>query len=332
MLRARSLADGEYQPYFTVSLRRATPDRHFNGIVVVAVSSSYFASFYNSLFDASSENYTAKLLQGDGTVLTQYPAPAAFAADQLPDPLLAKAIADEPRTGIAESGTSFDGAGRIVAVRRVANYPVYVTIERTKASILREWLLSIVGYIVTGVPAAIALIALSLLALRRARREQWARAEVDKAFARRAALEVQLHRAQRMEAVGLLTAGIAHDFNNLLTVVQGNIERLEEAIGISDAAPQKFLTAAKEGCARASALTRRLLGFARREPISPRPINVNEIIVNTFEFPWQSGDRIVGEVRLQKDPWPVCVDPDQLATALLNLAFNARDAMPGAEN
>jgi two-component system NtrC family sensor kinase len=328
MLRARSLDTGEYQPYFTVSLRRTGPDGRFNGIVVIAVSSSYFASFNDSLLGGSAR-YTASVLKDDGTVLAQYPAaPGGAPAQPLPDPLLARAIANEAQSGIAESGTPFDGAGRIVAVRRVANYPVYVTIEQTKSSILAGWRRSIVGYVVIGVPAAIALFALSLVALRRTRREQLAQAQANEAMARRAALEVQLHRSQRLEAVGLLTAGIAHDFNNLMTVVFGNIERLEDTFEGSDTRRQKFLLAAKDGCARASALTMRLLGFARREPSNPRPIHINEVVADTFQMARQSGDRIATEFRLSEQLWLVSVDPDELATALLNLAFNARDAMP----
>jgi two-component system NtrC family sensor kinase len=325
MLRARSLDNGDYQPYFTVSLRRKASDGHFNGVVVIAVAGSYFASFYNSLL-GSADNYIASVLRDDGTVLAQYPEPAGSSVPPQPDPLLARAIANEAHSGIDENGTPFNG-GRLVAIKRVGNYPVYVTIERTKASILRNWLRSVVGYVVIGVPAAIALMALSLLALRRTRREQSALAQAGEAFARRAALEVELSRAQRLEAVGLLTAGIAHDFNNLLTIVSGNIERLESGIDDADARQQKALTAAKDGCARAAALSKRLLGFARHEPINPRSTDINEVIVNTLELPWQSANRITYELRLKDELWRANVDPDQLATALLNLAVNARDAM-----
>jgi two-component system NtrC family sensor kinase len=325
MLRARSLDSGDYKPYFTVSLRRDTPDGKFNGVIIVAVSGSYFASFYNSLLGGT-ERYTASVLKDDGTVLARYPEPSSPVSAE-PDPLLARAIANEAQSGVAEDGSPFDG-GRIVAVKRVANYPVYVTIERKKASILQEWLRSVIGYTVIGVAAAIALIGLSFLALWRTRREQSALAEASQAVGRRAALEMQLHRAQRLEAVGLLTAGIAHDFNNLLTLVSGNVERLEATLDEDDHRRQKMLAAAKDACDRAAALSKRLLGFARHEPADPRSTDINEIVVNTLELPWKTGDRISGEFRLSHDLWPVRVDPDQLATALLNLAFNARDAMP----
>jgi two-component system NtrC family sensor kinase len=323
-LRARSLDGSGYQAYFTVSQRRTGPDGHFDGAIVVAVSGSYFASFYNSLLGASA-HYTASVIREDGTVLAHYPATPV--ASPAPEPLIAKAIADKMPSGIIESGSPLDDAGRIVAFKRVANYPVYVTIEQTKASILRGWLWSISGYVIVGVPAAIALIVLSMLALRRTRREQLALAQARDAIASRATAEAQLQRAQRLEAVGLLTAGIAHDFNNLLTVIICNIEFLQSSLEPLDARRQRFFTAAIKACDRGSTLAKSLLGFVRREPVDPRPINVNETVANTLELPWQSGDRIAHEFRLGTDLWPVCVDPEQLSTALLNLALNARDAM-----
>src|SRR5262249_29472574 len=98
MLRARSIESGDYQPVFTVSLGRSGPNGQFNGIVVIAVSGAYFASFYNSLLDGT-EHDTANVLRDDGTVLAQYPAPASQPEAPRPDPLLAKAIAEESHTG-----------------------------------------------------------------------------------------------------------------------------------------------------------------------------------------------------------------------------------------
>jgi two-component system, NtrC family, sensor kinase len=326
MLRARSLDTGDYEPFFTVSLRRNDADGHFNGMVVVAVFGSYFASFYNSLLGGS-EHYTASVLRDDGTVLAQYPEPLSPAPAK-PDALLAQAIANQSHSQIDEDGTPFNG-GRLVAINRVGAYPVYVTIERTKASILDHWWHSILGYVLMGVPAALALLGLTLLALRRTRREQSALAQAHQATAQRSALELELSRAQRLEAVGLLTAGIAHDFNNLLTVVSGNVERLETTLDETDTRRQKMITATKEACARAGSISKRLLGLSRQEPVTPRPTDINEVIINTLELPWRSGARIAREFRLHEALWPASVDPDQLATALLNLAFNARDAMPG---
>ena len=326
MLRARSLETGNFEPYFTVSLRRKDADGKLAGVVVVAVSGAYFASFYNSLLGGT-EHYTASLLRDDGTVLAQFPEPTGKPALATRDPLLAKAIAAAPSGGIDKIGTPFDG-GRLVAINRVADYPVYVTIERTKASIALSWLHSILGYIFLGVPAEIALVGITLLALRRTRREQFAVAQANAATAQRTALELELSRAQRLEAVGLLTAGISHDFNNLLTIVSGNVERLEASLDDADTRRQKMVTAAKNACERAGSLSRRLLGLSRQELVTPRATDINEVVRNTLELPWTSGERITRNFRLHAGLWPASVDPDQLANVVLNLAFNARDAMP----
>ncbi len=328
-VRARSLDRGDYQAYFTVSRRRETADGRFDGIIVVAVSGNYFASFYNSLLGGSAQ-YTASVLRDDGTSLARYPETAAPPASRQDNDPLAKAIADKSTAGIAASGSPFGIEGSVAAYRRLSNYPVYVAIARTRTSIVHEWLELIVGYAAFGVPAAIGFILLSLVALRRTRREQAALAAARDAIAQRAAVEAQLHQAQKMEAVGLLTAGIAHDFNNLLTVVSGNIALLKSAGDAADPRRQKFIAAAIAACDRASALTKRLLSFARREPVDPRAVDVNEVMTGVSDLVLRSlGAQIAVELRLSSGLWPVFVDPNQLENAVLNLAVNARDAIAG---
>jgi signal transduction histidine kinase len=329
-LRARSLSDGDYRPYFTVSQRRQTLDNSFRGIIVVAVSGPYFASFYNSLLGGA-PRYIASVLREDGTSLAHYPETEQPLQPLQENEALAKAIADKATGGITASGSPLSGSGSLVAYQRLADYPVYVAIERTRASIAHEWLEMMAGYVAIGVPASIGLMLLSLLALRRTRREELALAQAGDAIAQRAAIEAQLHQAQKMEAVGLLTAGIAHDFNNLLTIVVGNVALLEAGLDPLDAKRQKYIAAAISGCERASALTERLLGFARREPVDPRPVDVDDEVIRRMpDLAWRSlGDHIAVDFRLCGDLWPVFVDPEQLTNALLNLALNARDAMAG---
>ena len=326
-LRARSLGSGDFRPYFTVSRRRSSPDGSFRGIVVVAVSGPYFASFYNSLLGGSAQ-YTASVLREDGTVLARYPDGVQPETPLRADEKLATAIAEKATGGVIASGALLSGEGRLVAFERLANYPVYVAIGRTRASILGEWLETLAGYAAIGVPASIALMVLSLFALRRTRREQAALAEARDAITERAAIEAQLHQAQKMEAVGLLTAGIAHDFNNLLTIVSGNIALLAAQLDQSDERRRKFIASAMSSCERAADLTQRLLSFARREPVDPQALDINTVINRMFDLASHSlGGQITVECRLAEDLWPVFVDPHQLENALLNLALNARDAM-----
>jgi PAS domain S-box-containing protein len=141
--------------------------------------------------------------------------------------------------------------------------------------------------------------------------------------------ERQLRQAQKMEAVGELTGGIAHDFNNILTVITGTIEILAESVADKPA----LATIAKmidEAAGRGADLTQRLLAFARRQPLQPREIDVNTLIVDTTKLLRPTlGEHIEIESMLADDLPPALVDPNQLTTALINLALNARDAMPG---
>src|SRR6266702_5078369 len=274
-LRARSLGRGDFQPYFTVSQRRQAPDGSFRGIIVVAVSGAYVASFYNSLLGGSAQ-YAASVLLEDGKSLARYPETAELPASRQQDELVAAAIAGKATAGVIAGGGAFSREGRLVAYERLANYPVYVTIERTRASILGEWFETMAGYAAIGIPAAIGLMLLSLLALRRTRREQRALAEARDAIAERAAIEAQLHQAQKMEAVGLLTSGVAHDFNNLLTAVVGNLELARVRAGETSAVAP-LLKAALQSAGRGTALIQRLLAFARKQDRKSTRLNSSHV-------------------------------------------------------
>ena len=140
--------------------------------------------------------------------------------------------------------------------------------------------------------------------------------------------ERQLRQAQKMEAVGSLTGGVAHDFNNILTVITGTIEILEEAV----ADKPSLVAIAKmidEAAGRGADLTQRLLAFARKQPLQPREIHLNDLVVETVKLLKPTLGEHVEVEALLKDSLPTAlVDPSQLTTALLNLALNSRDAMP----
>ena len=140
--------------------------------------------------------------------------------------------------------------------------------------------------------------------------------------------EAQVRQAQKMEAVGQLTGGVAHDFNNILTVITGTIEILGEAVKDRPHLAQitDMISAA---AARGADLTRHLLAFARRQPLQPRNTDVNALVIDAARLLRPTlGEQIEIELMLAHDSAPALIDPSQLSTAILNLALNARDAMP----
>jgi signal transduction histidine kinase/CheY-like chemotaxis protein len=145
----------------------------------------------------------------------------------------------------------------------------------------------------------------------------------------RKAMEERLRQSAKMEAVGQLTAGIAHDFNNLLTVVLGNLESLQRQSALANSARVQALENATRGARRAAVLTERLLAFARRKPLEPRLLDVNELVLGMSDLLQRTlGERINVRTVLDPEAWSIEADPTELEAALLNLAVNARDAMP----
>jgi CheY-like chemotaxis protein len=135
---------------------------------------------------------------------------------------------------------------------------------------------------------------------------------------------------QKMEAVGQLTGGIAHDFNNMLAVVIGGLELAKRRLAEDGIEAERHINNAMEGASRAAALTRRLLAFARSEPLLPEAVSPDSLVAGMADLLDRTlGERVRVETRFASEDWPVWVDKHQLENALLNLAVNARDAMDG---
>ncbi len=143
------------------------------------------------------------------------------------------------------------------------------------------------------------------------------------------AMQEQLHQSQKMEAIGQLTGGVAHDFNNLLTVILGNLETIAQQASSQDGRLQRAVDQATRGAQRAATLTQQLLAFSRRQPLNPKPTDVNRLIIGVSDLIRRTlHENIAIETVLGAGVWRIEVDPHQLESALLNLAVNARDAMP----
>jgi signal transduction histidine kinase len=160
--------------------------------------------------------------------------------------------------------------------------------------------------------------------------EQRVAAEV----ARRTEAEESLRQSQKMEAIGHLTGGVAHDFNNLLTVIGGGVETLQRllgplSLGTEEIKINRALSMIGRSAERAATLTHRLLAFARRQTLDPQPVDANKLVAGTSELLRRTlGESIALETVLAGGLWRTMVDANQLENALLNLAVNARDAMP----
>ena len=140
--------------------------------------------------------------------------------------------------------------------------------------------------------------------------------------------QAQLYQAQKMEAVGQLTGGIAHDFNNHLTIIMGNLELLMEKLE-GDTARRKLIASAFAAARRGANLIQHLLAFSRRQILDPEPTDINSVVSGILDFiALATASNVTVETRLSESLWSAMVDAGQLENALINLAINARDAMP----
>jgi PAS domain S-box-containing protein len=157
-------------------------------------------------------------------------------------------------------------------------------------------------------------------------------AKVTRDLTERRAAEERLHQSQKMEGIGQLTGGVAHDFNNLLTIIIGNLEILQRNFrddGLDVTRLQRAADNAMRGARRAEALTQRMLAFSRQQPLEPKSVDVGRLVSGMSDFLRRTlGEQIAVETVLVGGLWRAFADPNQLEVAVINLAVNARDAMP----
>ena len=305
------------EPFFGVSQRRPLRDGQFNGIIMVSVAPKIFSDFYAQLAGDTSASFT--LSRSDGTLLARHPAPGDI-TNFKPDSGFMLSIADHPEGGFVTTTHSVDSVQRRFAYRRLGYADLYVSDGLPTETILSGWMRTMASHMIFGVPATVFLFVLVLLTIRQTR-AFYAEAE------RRELAEQALRQSQKMEAVGQLTGGVAHDFNNLLTIIIGNLGIAKR--GVVEARAERALSNALVGAERAAQLTQRLLAFSRRQPLDPRVLDINKLIVSISDLLARTlGENIELETIGGAGLWKVEVDASELESTLLNLALNARDAMP----
>jgi two-component system NtrC family sensor kinase len=309
----------ENAPFFAVSRRRVDhPEGAFAGVVMISVRPGDFHDFYERL--ASVEGSSYAMLRDDGVVLARYPGPVAMDVKLDVGSGFMQRIARNPNGGYYTTVSQIDGTYSRFAVRKLDGLPLYVSSGITVDAIRHQWLDFLSSHLFFGLPATGFLVALAWLTLMRTK-------DLHHEAARRAAAEETLRQSQKMEAIGQLTGGIAHDFNNLLTVIIGNLDIALRKC--ADATLERPLRNALMGGQRAAQLTQRLLAFSRRQPLSPRPVDANRLIAGMSDLLRRSlGEKIDIEIVGGAGLWRTEIDAAELEAAILNLAINARDAMP----
>ncbi len=200
--------------------------------------------------------------------------------------------------------------------------------DRVSAAGMQRTRLLIV-MLVSALIATILMMAVTIVGRRYTRAVIAANVELKHEISERERIEAQLRQSQKMEAIGRLTGGVAHDFNNMLAIVIGSLDLALTRTG-DEARTRKLMESALEGARRGAALTQRLLAFSRQAPLDPKPVDINKSVFDMSQLLFRTlGEEIKIETVLAAGLWRANLDAPQLESAILNLAVNARDAMPG---
>jgi two-component system NtrC family sensor kinase len=312
------------QPFFTVS-QQLIRDGAFMGVLEISILPSNFFHFFATLAYAEGQQFS--LIRDDGLFLARYPAAPPGTPIRLDEHSgFRRTIARTPAGGFFTTVSPIDHIERRFAARHLDGTPLYVTTGFATSATRSEWLTGMSRHLIYGVPVTLILFFTLFAVLLRTQRLY---AEIS----RRSAAEEALRQSQKLDAIGHLTGGVAHDFNNLLTIIIGNLEAAQHQLeSWTDGAQLKLsrrLQNAMHGAQRAATLTKRLLAFSRQQPLNPAVLDVNRVLNSLSDFLRRAlGEDISLEIVGGGGVWPVEADAAELEGAMLNLAVNARDAMP----
>jgi len=303
--------------------RRA--DGLFAGVVSVALRPSYFSAFYRDLLGGSSAPMTMGLTRTDGAVLAHYP-PSPKATLESPHSPFTEALAAGRKAGVVRVHSGLYGDTQIVAFRHVGSYPVYVACGYRTSAIWAAWYRHLSVLILAMFVPSIVLWCVIWLSLKRlgAEEEAWERWQAEASMRR--SIESAYRQSRKMEALGNLVGSVAHDFNNLLMIVSANIQILRRR---KASAFDRELTAVERALKSGQSLTRQLLGVARKQPLRNETLAVEHWLPGCRELLRASlGAKVSLVMNIGEGIWPIRVDVAELELALINVAVNARDAMP----
>lgn len=325
------------RPTFLISRRMEWPDHRFRGMVSVTADINYFVDYWQKLQLPYDERIT--LFRRDNlNILAQYPSTDQSSPQQ---DLYMREVFSVPLRQ-ESSGGSYGGA-RFGTFRQVGDLPLYLSVDISRDAVSAAWWHWVWSRLPIALVAAFSFLAVTLLALRQAGIEaagkaalEEARTALSKANAelraeidQRERAEGQIRQMQKLDAIGQLTGGLAHDFNNMLSIVVGSLSMMKRRMSRGEFEVERFIDTALEGSQRAATLTQRLLAFARQQPLAPQTIDANRFVSGMSDLLRRTlTEAVQVETVLAGGLWRTRVDPSQLESAILNLAVNARDAMP----
>ena len=305
--------------FFALSQRRPSVDGQFDGIVSVALLPGYFESFYSRM--AVNDGSYFALARADGNFLARFPEPKDRSVKLDARSQFQVDVAHGLDRNIYTVNAQLDQIERRIGYRKLTGFPLYVLAGMETSAVTSQWLSYMSSHLIFGLPATAFLFAGLGLALRRTRRLY---DEAD----RREVAEGALRQAQRLEAIGQLAGGVAHDFNNLLMIISGSLQRLRGEL--TDKKYTRIFDMIATATQRGETLTRQLLTYSRQQTLTPQVIDLTQRLPVIRELLTRS---LQADIEIKVDvPDTACcvrVDPGEFELAILNLAVNAKDAMPG---
>jgi signal transduction histidine kinase/CheY-like chemotaxis protein len=309
---------------FNLTLPRYNAAGHVIGLLVISLRRDNFLSFYEAL-TAHDKAVSIGLFRSDGTTLVRFPPPRARRAPTSNQPLM-EAVRTIGQSGRLSMFSTLDGVEKLLVYRQVGSYPLYVTSGIPVSTVMYRWLTHDGLIAVATLAPCIGIWLLVSFSLSRLKRERtaWERWKIE--FGMRVSAETTSRQMKRMGALGNLVANVAHDFNNLLMVVKANME-LARRKGFNGL--DKEVMAVERAATSAEVLARRLLSVARKQPLRQEVVDVRDWLEQDAPLIRMSlSERVVLEIVAPATLWPIYVDPAELESALINLAVNAKDAMP----
>lgn len=312
--------------FFDMTRARVDAQGRFAGTVQVSLHPGYFDAFYREIAERE-PGLTISLVRADGAVLARWPrSPKPGVRLQANSPML-RMMTEGRASGAFTAPSTVDGTEKISHIRKLPGYPVYVFAGVARPAVQERWRTEMLPLAMLALAFSGVVLAFGLYALRSEREQRRISRHLEEEIERREGTEAMLRQAQKMEVLGHLSGGVAHDFNNLLMVIQMNVHLLSATRPELGGNPR--VESIRRAVASGAKLTRQLLSFSRKQPLAPEPVDLPVQMAAIAEL----CQPVLGSaITCRFDTAPgvptVVLDIAELELALLNLAINARHAMP----